>query len=482
VTATAARLGRNLALLLAVDLMGRTATALAFVVVSRELGPAVFGVLSVGLAVMSYAMLVAELGLTVPAQRQLVTDHDLAPVRRAVALKLIASGAVAAGGAFWVLGHRQEQSSMVLAALAPFLVLQALDVAFVLQARERAAQLATSRGVGQLVGAAVTILLALTTHEAVWVAVGVWSAALMSDLLALRAVGFGGLRPVKGTLRDASSALREGVPYLANGVLTNVLISADVLVLGVLRSPRETGLYAGAYRIPALLFSFSTLVVMVVFPELVRRTGSSDRAAAERFVRALVRVVLRLSVPVSVVIGVFAPTVSEALLGGRYGQADEPLRILAGFVPLAYVNTVLAQSLVAAGRQAVYTRANVAAAACALAILAGTVPWAGMRGAAWSVTATEGLLLVVLVRSVLRELDLRMLPALAGEALAALLSIGLALAVQAALPGWAGLLTALAVLLGVNAWRCRNDFAPLRTLLSRRRQTGDSSTTGPEEG
>src|SRR5262249_51354745 len=87
------------------------------------------------------------------------------------------------------------------------------------------------------------------------------------------------------------------------------------------------------------------------------------------------------------------------VFGGAYTAAEAPLRILLASIPLAYVNALLAQSLVATGRERRYAAGAAVCASVNLGLNLLLIPTWGAAGAAWATIATEGVLLVVCLSS-----------------------------------------------------------------------------------
>ena len=100
-------------------------------------------------------------------------------------------------------------------------------------------------------------------------------------LLVLAAGLFVWARRCVGPLKRPSASvrirelLRGAAPIGASQLLRVVALGSDLVLLGLLVSFQQVGLYAGAYRVFTVGVSLATAYFMVLLPRLARRTGAS---------------------------------------------------------------------------------------------------------------------------------------------------------------------------------------------------------------
>ena len=388
---TGGRLVRGATLLLASEIAVRALGLASMLVVARVLGPTALGQLAIAQAVVAYAIVLGGGGLTTLTQRAMVRE----PIRaeRLVATLTFIQLALSALLVIVLLGASamlpvDETARHLVTVLSPLIVVQALNLFYVLQARERIGWLAIVRTLGQVATASLGVTLVIVTHSNAWVAVTIWTGALVADMLCFGALRAGGFRLRLPDWDTGKYLLRGSWPYLAISLFSWVLQNFDVLVIGATRSSQEVGEYTAAYRIVLMAVGLSGLVFAVAFPELVRRYRD-DLPAFSKFLTALIRQSTRVGYAMAGLVAVAAPQIVSALYGTEYRRSGFVLALLFLSVPLSYCASLMGQGLLAAGRERSYLMNIAVTAAVSIVALLVLVPRYGATAAAWVVLVGE---------------------------------------------------------------------------------------------
>jgi O-antigen/teichoic acid export membrane protein len=409
------RLLSHFGVLLSADVLVRVMVFGTALVTSRVLGPAGLGSAAVALALISYAGVLGDGGLTTLSQLRLVPaggrDDRLVATTLTLQTGLSLLLGLALSAVVWLLPFSGTVRTLTLVGL-PLLVAQALNLFWVLQADERMRSLARLRVVTQLVTSAVCLAGFAIGWRGFVVVASLWAGLLLADVLTLGVLHRSGRLALARPDRAVGAALLGAAgPYLAAMVLTQVLTNADLITLGLSRPARDAGTYAAAYRIAASLQLVVVVLVTAVFPELVRRSAEAPASAAALVTR-LVRLTTRPGFAASaLVIGLSGP-ITRLLYGDAYVAASGLLAVLIVYVPLGYYNSVLAQALVAAGRQVDHLRVITATSVVVVAALVVFVPSRGAQAAAVILLVGEGVSIVGLTVAVRTRLGSSMLPTL----------------------------------------------------------------------
>jgi len=168
-----------------------------------------------------------------------------------------------------------------------------------------------------------------------------------------------------------------------------------VVMLGLLGTPDDAGLYAIAQR-GALLVAFPLAAVNVAIgPTAARLWAARDRGSLQRLVTLSTRGVLLGSLPIALAFILFGQQLLTLLFGSGFADADEALTILClGQLANAATGSV-AVLLVMTGHQVRATLAMAAGATSNIVIAALLIPSYGPTGAA--VAAASSLLLSNLI-------------------------------------------------------------------------------------
>jgi O-antigen/teichoic acid export membrane protein len=155
-------------------------------------------------------------------------------------------------------------------------------------------------------------------------------------------------------LRRITSVIRGSVPYWAFGVFFMVYLWIDAVMLGLLVPPVIVGYYGAATK----LFTTMMFVPFIVATASLPRFAAAFEESWQRLgavARAPLEVVVLLSLPICVFVGLTANNVISELYGPSFVGAEPVMIILALCVPPMYLNVMLNQVLIAAKRPMVWT-------------------------------------------------------------------------------------------------------------------------------
>jgi O-antigen/teichoic acid export membrane protein len=187
--------------------------------------------------------------------------------------------------------------------------------------------------------------------------------------------------------------LRESMVLAVVTLLGLVHFKVDTLLLSVLRSAEDVGVYGVAYRLHEVLVTFPGLFVGLLYP-LFARFATEDPVRLRQVFQRAFDVLLLASVAAGLLVWVLAPHLA-VILGAE--DAARPMRILAFALPPVFVGLGFTHLLLAESRQkwlvqlyALLVLANVAGNWLAIQ------RWSYLGAAAMTV-GTESLALAVLL-------------------------------------------------------------------------------------
>ncbi len=199
--------------------------------------------------------------------------------------------------------------------------------------------------------------------------------------------------------------LKEALPLGPALLISVCYLKLDALMLAVLRTPREVGLYGSAYQPIEYMFLAAAVVVNVAFPLVAASWAAGDR---ERFVmlyRRGAEGLVAVMVLVPVMLSVIAVPLVTKIYGSAYRDAARPLQLLAFALVLMTLNGWQAFVLLGGGQQRVTLYYNlgalvVAAVACSILIRA-----FGMNGAAMATLCTAVFVLTCSTLAIRKHFD-----------------------------------------------------------------------------
>jgi O-antigen/teichoic acid export membrane protein len=373
---------RSFSTLAAGEVVARLAGLAAILLLARRLGPAGFGVITLGLTLVGWFGLVVDSGTELLNVREVARRpnefRDIAS--RVLGLRLtlsIAAAAVFAGGVELLTRSDAVRSTIVLFALAlPGL---ALNLRWMVLGIHRARAIAVGNVVGRLVLLAGTVAIVGDVHDIRRVPLLEAGAELAygTVVLVFVARSFGVLLP-RIDLAGWWDTIRQSAPLMVNSLARAAAYSFDVLVIEIALGPRKLGLY-GAGSKPVLFLTSALGLFSVAF---LSAFSAQRGHSAEALFRRAVRVTVAACVPLALVISATAVAIVPLVFGHAYEGAAIVLTVLVWKIPLIAFGIPYGAVLVARERQVVLMRNNlVVGAATVLADLV-AIPLFGLVGAA----------------------------------------------------------------------------------------------------
>lgn len=204
------------------------------------------------------------------------------------------------------------------------------------------------------------------------------------------------LRKFRPTVSRESfvTTFRSSYQYGLSGILGQVYIRMDIVMLSALAGVREAGTYAAAYKLVDLVFKVAVLSGRVFAPALFKASHDSDKSFG-----IFASMMIRLLAIAGIVAGMFSFVLADELIllmfGENYAASAPVLRILGGVMAVRCMMVAL-QLLVSSidlhFQRTANTGITVVAHICANLVL---VPRLGAEGAAWA-TLLSGALIVTL--------------------------------------------------------------------------------------
>ena len=187
--------------------------------------------------------------------------------------------------------------------------------------------------------------------------------------------------------------LMAATPFAGSAFLAIVNERADIAIIGQLLGQEQAGLYAPASTLISSLLLIPASAYAVMVPVLVRARRQQNTDQVQRLWRLLLAASSLLGFLLAAGLALSAPWLVALLYGATFASAAPILAILALVLGLRCVTFALAAALVAGGHQKQRLQAQFwAAATNVVANLFVARIW-GITGVAWVYVTTEAILL-----------------------------------------------------------------------------------------
>ena len=373
---------RSFSTLAAGEIVARLAGLAAVLLLARRLGPAGFGVVTLGLTLVGWFGLVVDSGTELLNVREVARRPDdfRHIASRVLGLRLTlsigAAGVFALGVELLARSDAVRSTVVLFAFVLPGL---ALNLRWMVLGIHHARAIAFGIVVGRLVLLAGTVALVMNVHDIRRVPLLEAGAEIAYGVVILAFVGrtFGVLLP-QVDLAAWWETLRQSAPLMVNSLARAASYSFDVLVIEIALGPHKLGLY-GAGSKPALFVTSALGLFSVAF---LSAFSAQQGAAAEALFRRAVRTTVAACVPLAVVISATAVAIVPLLFGHAYAGAAIVLAILVWKIPMTAFATPYGAVLVARERQVALMRNNLIAGGLTVVADLAVIPIFGIAGAA----------------------------------------------------------------------------------------------------
>jgi O-antigen/teichoic acid export membrane protein len=362
-------------------------------VIIRYLSPSSYGGYVLVLTLTLLVGLVADFGMAKLATRE-VSQHpgtEEAVIGTVLLMRLAfaVAGMVLVQGAMYALGEPAGLRIAALVASVSFLGNAVTVVAVALYVRIKQQYEAFIVAGTEAVETAYIFLLVAMHASIAWLFVPPTVAALAIGaaewLLVRRRFGF----RLKLALSQIPYLMRQALPLGPALLMSVCYLKLDALMLVLLKTPTDVGLYGSAYQPIEYLFLATAVVVNVIFPLLAAAFGAGDHDRFRLLYRKGTEMLVAVTSLVPVTLYFVATPLVHAVYGYRYEAAAGPLKLLAVALVLMTVSGWQAFVLLAGGRQLATLAYDTATLFFAAAVCFVLVSRFGTQGAAIATLCTS---------------------------------------------------------------------------------------------
>jgi polysaccharide transporter, PST family len=382
---------RNLFALGGAQVVTTITAMITTIILARVLGPAAYGILGFGVALISYFGLAVNIGMDAHAVRVIARTpaHGNSVVKMLIFSRVLlaATFATALMVAVPLMGWSEQVQTVVkIQCLGLFGVALTLD--FFYQARQKM-EIVAFRQVAAAIAGMVAVVLWVREADDLFLAASVpitahiLSAAALCVYFLLISRGGAGKLPIL----SRANFVKRSLPIALMGVLTTIYVNLDIVILGFLVGESEVGLYVAASKILAVAVIVPNLLHSVFYPALAE--VMDDDVARERMVENLIRVLAFFGGAVGVAGAVLVPVLLPLLFGAAYVDAEWALRLLMANSVFVYLSVAFGTFLLAAHCDKAYTVILGIGAGLNIGLNFILIPIYGIEGAAAATLATQ---------------------------------------------------------------------------------------------
>lgn len=322
-------------------------------VLTRFLGPDLYGVYSLTLVLNSFLLSVTDLGIQLIATREASKDPTKAEfyAGQAVIIRALSTFAFAALAIVIIFFSPYPQAAKVgFAILAASAIFNAIDagLAVFLQANLKIYLFSLSDMIGRITSSLLSLAAIFISMQYrlspgqgiylifVGLLIGAATSAILTTRLSLKTRVF----RIQLHTETARALLRDSIPMWVVSIFSLINYRVDTVLLSLLKTSYDVGLYNLSYKLLDITLAFPAFFMASVFPLLSRKLDNEKEFHA--FAQKAFDALILGAVPIGFGIFATAPQIIDILGGPAFSSSIDPLRILA----IAGIFSYLSQYLI----------------------------------------------------------------------------------------------------------------------------------------
>ena len=384
---------RNTSFLLLGEIISKPLLFLAMVYLARVLSPDGFGKVNFALAIITYFILLSNMGVSLLGTRDIARQKDRIGyyINNIISLRLCLSalGISIILTASLVLDSPDEILELILI-YSLGLVPLSFFLDWVFQGQEEMGYIAASRIITNGVNIVLIFCLIRSPEQLMlvpWCQVCGQMAASLFLLLSLkRRFRFPRL---SFQWKAWWTIIRPSLPMGAALFMNQIILNLDTVMIGLMKGDYDVGLYQAAYQIVFFLIIISNAYFDAVFPVLSKYFEISLHALRQIQILSA-RIVSMIGLPLAVGGTFLATEIIILTFGAEYAGGTIPFKILIWSVFLILINNIYSRGLLACNRQKDFLLVLLVQALVNIGFNFILIPPWGLMGAGISTILAEG--------------------------------------------------------------------------------------------
>tara|TARA_B100000315_G_scaffold256320_1_gene301964 strand:- start:2889 stop:4313 length:1425 start_codon:yes stop_codon:yes gene_type:complete len=377
---------RNIKILTAAQIIASVAGLFSSALLARALGTDGFGVLGFGTAFLSLLGIAASLSTDTYGTRQIARNPIEAGTIASPILGLRLTLSVLAYAVFIVIVltlDRNQTEKTVLLVQAGGIFVSVFILDFVFQGLERMG----INGLRQISTALITLICIYLFVRAPDDLLTAAIIPVAAGSIAVGVIWFYARSNINGIklsfARDRwRQILAVSLPMAVSGVMHTIIFNTDAVMLGLMSTNEQTGLYVSAFKIVGLTMIPAGLLIAPFFPSL--SAGWEDQQTRFDRSRTFAISVLIVSLPLVVFIAIYPELILRTLFGQAYSGAGTTLLILMASMAVMHLRIIYGHPLVAWNEERFHMVATLIGAALNVMLNFILIPDYGIVGAAYA--------------------------------------------------------------------------------------------------
>lgn len=387
---------RNIAALFTGEVIARICHFVAVVYLARVIGAAGFGAINFSLAILSYFLMVTNLGLGELGVREVSRGRDVKDIAETIISMRLGIAAVSfiAICLIALFGKMMSKASYLVVAYGLTIFPYAFSLEWVFRGVMKMKYNAYGRIINAVLYLISILLLVHGVEDLLKVAFITMACDMISGIFYYINYSrkFGPVKLHINVKRWFDMGRISSQLFVSSAMVTAYL-NFGMVALGFLMGDKAVGIYGAASKLIFFVYALSDLFVASTYPVMSRLYHESvDKFAA--FMRYCLKVTVLAGLPIAIGGTILGPKIIGLIYGKSYSDSGIVFIVLSWFAAVNLTSFAVSYSLVSCDRQNRYLRITFIAAVFNVTLNLILVPFAGYVGSAVTLFATEVIVLV----------------------------------------------------------------------------------------
>lgn len=354
---------KNFIYLFSGDIGSRVLGFFATIYLARILGTSGFGIIHIGLAILSYAIIIGEGGLQFLGVRETAGNPKNLPefsgqlisARFLLSLITLFVGIVA----IYILINTPE-----LQAISIIYLFYILPGAFLLdwyfQGKKQIGYVSFGKFLGMLSYLIFILLFVDSIKDLTNIAWG-WTLGSLTNTVILWLIFIRNKNPINFHWQPQryKKLLKTALPLGVATIITQVVVQFPAIFIGIVSTTSDVGLYSAAFKLILLLLFFDRAFYAIFYPTISHYFQKSPEKLERVFTN-----VLKLTVAFSLFVGLVSILCADILIKivftSSFKEAVPIFQILVGYFMLTLISSVFTFTLIGMNQEKIYTKSIIA--------------------------------------------------------------------------------------------------------------------------
>ncbi|KUO59532.1 MAG: polysaccharide biosynthesis protein [Gracilibacter sp. BRH_c7a] len=187
--------------------------------------------------------------------------------------------------------------------------------------------------------------------------------------------------------------VKRGLPFGIHRIFYNMYFQMSILMLSLLTSNVEVGVYSAAFKLVLMLIFLPSLMASAIYPVLFQ-LGVTDKGKHQETIEKFFKFLCAVGIPISLLLFVLAEPIMIWLYDGKFNDSIPIMMIVCWFFMLECMSFALGDILTTTNRQWLRTAIQGSGIVLLFILILLLYPIIGIYGAAYGMIIVEALIFI----------------------------------------------------------------------------------------